>query len=58
MGCEECERACPMDIPISKLNRKLEKEVKEIFDYESGISVEAKPLLAAFKPDDAEDFIL
>lgn len=47
-----------MDIPISKLNRKLEKEVKEIFDYESGISVEAKPLLAAFKPDDAEDFIL
>ncbi|AGK61789.1 hypothetical protein Asulf_01818 [Archaeoglobus sulfaticallidus PM70-1] len=29
--CGECERACPMDIPLRKLERKLEKEIIEIF---------------------------
>jgi Na+-translocating ferredoxin:NAD+ oxidoreductase RnfC subunit len=32
--CGECERACPMDIPLRKLERKLQKEIKEIFGYE------------------------
>jgi|Deesub1362A_J573_1020465.scaffolds.fasta_scaffold00172_39 ferredoxin len=33
VGCGECERACPMDIPLRKLERKLEKEVIEVFGY-------------------------
>ena len=41
-----------------KLNKKLEKEIKEMFDYTPGVKVEEKPLLAMFKPDDPEDFIL
>ncbi len=56
VGCGACERACPMDIPLMELNKKLEKDVKEMFDYESG--TEEKPLLAIFNPEDPEEFVL
>jgi ferredoxin len=56
--CGECERACPMDIPLMELNKKMAKDVKELFDYEAGVDIELKPLLAAFKPDDPEEFVL
>jgi len=57
-GCGECERACPMGIPLTKLNKKIEKDVKEMFDYMPGMDAEKKPLLAMFKPEDPEEFIL
>ncbi|MGD2250227.1 MAG: 4Fe-4S binding protein [Candidatus Methanofastidiosia archaeon] len=56
VGCGACERACPVDIPLMELNKKLEKEVKELFDYCAGS--EEEPLLAAFNPDDPDEFIL
>ena len=58
IGCGECERVCPMGLPLMKLNKKIEKEIKEMFDYKPGIDTEQKPLLAMFKPDDPEEFIL
>ena len=58
IGCGECERACPMDIPLTKLNKMIEMEIKEMFDYTPGLDAEEKPLLAMFKPDDPEEFIL
>ena len=58
IDCGECERVCPMDIPLNELNKKLEKDIKEMFDYTPGISAEEKPLLAIFKPDDPGEFIL
>jgi len=58
VGCGECERACPMDIPLMKLNKKITKDIQELYDYKAGIDAEAKPLLAMFKPDDPEEFIL
>ncbi len=33
-GCGECERACPMELPLTKLERKLEKVVYEVFNYD------------------------
>ncbi len=33
-GCGECERACPMELPLLKLERKLEKVVYEVFNYD------------------------
>jgi len=56
-GCGECERACPMDIPLMLLNKKMEKDVKELFDYSAGVELGSKPLLAIFKPDDPEEDI-
>jgi formate hydrogenlyase subunit 6/NADH:ubiquinone oxidoreductase subunit I len=57
IGCGECERACPMKIPLGKINKKLGKEIKEMFDYKAGMDPEAKPPLADFKLEDPEEFI-
>jgi coenzyme F420-reducing hydrogenase beta subunit len=58
IGCGQCERVCPMGLPLMELNKKLEKDIKELFEYTAGINAEEKPLLAMFKPDDPEEFIL
>jgi ferredoxin len=57
VGCGECERVCPMNIPLSKLNKKMSKEAKELFNYSAGESWEVKPPLDDFKKDDPQDFI-
>jgi len=56
--CMECQRVCPVDIPIMTLNRKMTRDVKEMFDYEPGVDVEAEPLLACYNPQDPEDDIM
>ena len=58
ISCGQCERVCPMGLPLMELNKKLEKDIKELFEYTAGIDAEEKPLLAMFKPDDPEEFIL
>ena len=57
VGCGACERSCPMGLPLLKLFRKMEKDVKELFGYEAGTDVSQKPLLATFNPEDPEEFI-
>jgi formate hydrogenlyase subunit 6/NADH:ubiquinone oxidoreductase subunit I len=44
IGCNECERVCPMDIPISLLNRKLVKEVESNFGFKAGETPTPSPL--------------
>jgi formate dehydrogenase subunit beta len=56
--CGACERACPMEVDIRKLNRKLSADVKALFDYEAGTSLEQIAPLATFRPDDPEEFML
>ena len=58
VGCGECERACPVNIPLMELNKKIEKDVKELYEYTAGMDMEEKPLFGTFKPDDPEEFIL
>lgn len=55
--CEECERACPVNIPLMLLNRKIEKEILNQFNYKTGTDPEAKPPLDTFTEDDDESFI-
>jgi len=45
VGCNECERVCPMELPLSLLNRKLAKEVRELFQFRAGIEPVKAPLL-------------
>lgn len=52
IGCRECERVCPMGIPLSLLNRKLEKGMQELFDFQAGVSAEAVSPLATFKKEE------
>jgi len=58
IGCCECERVCPMQIPLMKLNKKLEKDVKELFGYITGIDKNAKPLFGTYSLEDKAEFIL
>ena len=58
VSCGECERVCPVNIPISKLNKKMTKEVKELFGYLAGESPDVKPPLDDFSDKDPEEFIM
>ena len=58
VDCGECERACPVDIPLSTLNRAIQKDVREAFDYISGYDHAGKPVMATFRKDDDEQFFM
>jgi ferredoxin len=57
IDCGECERACPLDIPLRFLNKKLEKEAKELFGYEVGFDPALPALISCFRDEDPQDFI-
>ncbi len=52
--CGECERVCPMEIPVAKLKKKINKEMKELFDYTPGVNPEDKPPMYTFNVDEAK----
>jgi ferredoxin len=50
--CGECERACPMNIPLGKLKKKINMEMKDLFDYVPGVNPEDKPPMYTFKVEE------
>ncbi len=58
ISCGMCEKACPVDIPLTTLYKKVEKDVLELFDYTAGIDANAEPLLSMYKTDDSDNGIL
>jgi formate dehydrogenase subunit beta len=57
IDCGECERVCPMNIPLSLLYKKIQKDVAELFDYEAGMEIESVPPLVNFELDDQDPFL-
>ena len=55
--CGSCVRACPMDIDVRLLTKKLEKDCFEMFDWEAGLSVDNRPPLDVFNAGDPDGFI-
>jgi formate dehydrogenase subunit beta len=55
--CGACERACPMGIKVRLLTKKLEKDCLELFDWEAGMTLEKRPPLDTYRPDDPDGFI-
>lgn len=54
--CGECERVCPMDIPLMLLNQKVIKDINQLFGpYDAGVLLEDKPPLIYFRLDDPEE---
>ena len=45
VGCNECERVCPMNIPISYLNQKLAQEIETTFDFRAGLDPVTSPII-------------
>jgi formate dehydrogenase (coenzyme F420) beta subunit len=52
--CGECERACPMEIPVAKLKKKINSVMKELFDYAPGVNPEDKPPMYTFNVEEAK----
>lgn len=50
--CGECERACPMGIPVALLKKKINADMKELFDYEPGVRAEDKPPMYTFSVEE------
>ncbi len=55
--CGACERACPMGIKVRMFTKKLEKDCLELYGWEAGLSLDERPPLDTYRPDDPEDFI-
>ncbi|HSB66524.1 MAG TPA: hypothetical protein VLD65_08090, partial [Anaerolineales bacterium] len=45
VGCNECERACPMDLPLSLIHRKMAQEMEAIFNYRAGMEAVPPPFV-------------
>lgn len=57
INCGSCAAACPQHIRIDLLNHVLAQEALADFGAEAGYSRRKEYALAAFKPDDKEEFI-
>jgi formate dehydrogenase subunit beta len=55
--CGECERVCPVGIPLNLLNRELAKEVAVEYGYRAGYDSEAPPPFATYREEDDQSFI-
>jgi ferredoxin len=51
-GCGECQRACPMGIPVLLLKRALSRAVGQLFGHAAGLDPEAKPPLLTFQVEE------
>ncbi|MEG0750737.1 MAG: 4Fe-4S binding protein [Oscillospiraceae bacterium] len=56
--CGECERVCPVGIPLMLLNRKLIKDVNDLFgERENGLDSETISALGTFDKEDHDEFM-
>lgn len=57
--CGECERACPMDLPLMTMNRKVIRDMNELFgEFEAGMEIgEPKEKLMTYNTSDPEEFM-
>ncbi|HEX6792107.1 MAG TPA: hydrogenase iron-sulfur subunit [Candidatus Krumholzibacteria bacterium] len=56
-GCDECARVCPSRLRLDLLNRRVAMEMEQRFHYHAGERIDGAPPLAAFQPDDPQEFI-
>jgi len=54
--CGECERACPVNIPLRSLTREMYDIVGELFQFKAGMDKDTPPLMTHYEEKEAEDF--
>lgn len=47
--CGECERSCPVAIPLRSLQRMLADDLKQLFDFQAGHDERASPLVTTLE---------
>ncbi len=55
--CGECERACPVNIPLRSLTKEMYDIVGELFHFKTGMDIDTLPLMTHYEQEEAEDFI-
>jgi len=55
--CGACERVCPVGIKMRQFTKKLNKDALELFSWEAGLTLDERPPLDVYRPDDYNDFI-
>ena len=55
--CGECQRACPVGIPLRGLTRDMYDNVYELFKFKSGMDIKEQPLLTAYEVAEAENLM-
>ncbi len=56
--CGECERVCPVGLPLMELNRKLILDINDLFGpHEAGIDMDWKDPLGDYRLGDPEEFM-
>jgi formate dehydrogenase subunit beta len=58
VACGACSSVCPVGIDLNFITRKLEKIVKERFDFKSGIDSNKLPPMMDYNMNDKEEFML
>ncbi|MHC4715369.1 MAG: 4Fe-4S dicluster domain-containing protein [Planctomycetota bacterium] len=58
VGCGECERVCPMGLPLGAINQKMAKLMEEWLGFRSGLSADEEAPFTTFSIDDPETGIL
>ena len=58
VDCGECERACPLDIPLGLLTRYVAQMVEKRFDYKTSDDPSVAAPMGEYLTDDDEEFIL
>jgi ferredoxin len=55
--CGACERACPVGINMRMFTKKLEKDCLDLFGWEAGLTLDSRPALDVYQPNDPNAFI-
>ncbi len=55
--CGECERACPVSIPLRSLTKEMYDLVGDLFHFKAGMAQDEPPLMTHYELEEAEDFI-
>jgi formate dehydrogenase subunit beta len=58
VGCGECERVCPVGIPLAAINQKMANLCAEWFGGESGHTADERAPFTVWSPDDTDHGIL
>lgn len=53
--CGECERVCPVKIPLRSLTREMYNIVGDLFAYKAGMDKDALPMMVHYEQEEAED---
>ena len=56
-SCRECQRVCPMGIPLMKLNEEMTDDIRELFDFIAGVDPDKPFPFRTYRQEDADDFI-